>query len=149
MTLLQALALAALAAGGWFVWDSLRAREAANAAMRRTCEAAGLLFLDDTVTLASVWPIRNDDGRLALRRVYAFGYSDTGHNRRHGSVAMVGASLTAVDIIAPGPQASAALTGGCGAAAINLKAAQRQRRGSVDLAAEQRALALNAPAITR
>ena len=104
MTLVELIAVLAAATFGALVWTSLMAREAANAAMRRTCEAAGLLFLDDTVTLASVWPIRNDDGRLALRRVYAFEYSDTGHNRRHGSVAMVGASLTAVDIgIAPGP----------------------------------------------
>ena len=47
--MLELAALALVAAVAWFVWDSLKAREAANAAIRPACRAAGLLFLDDTV----------------------------------------------------------------------------------------------------
>ncbi len=87
-----------LAAGGWFVWDSLKAREAANAAMRAACEAEGLLFLDDTVALASVRPMRNSDGHLTFRRVYAFEFSDTGHDRRDGSIAVIGTTVDMLDL---------------------------------------------------
>jgi Protein of unknown function (DUF3301) len=101
--MLEIALLAALAAGGWFWWDSLQAREAANAAMRPACRARGYLFLDDTVALASLRPSRNTDGRLQLRRVYRFEFSDTGNNRRAGMVALQGARVVDYDL--PEPQA--------------------------------------------
>ena len=85
----EIVALVFLAAGGWFLWDSLKVRETANAAMRAACREEGLLFLDDTVALQSVWPARNRNGHLVLRRIYEFEYSDTGHNRRKGSITMI------------------------------------------------------------
>jgi len=88
---------------GWFVWDSLRVRETANAAMRAACKAEGLQFLDDTVALRSVWPARNSDGRLVLRRIYDFEYSDTGHNRRNGNITMIANDVDTLDI---GPRAA-------------------------------------------
>ena len=98
MSLLELLGLLAVAVGGWFLWDSLRAREAANAAMRAACEAEGLLFLDDTVGLESIRPVRDESGRARWRRVYGFEYSDTGSNRRKGSVVMLGNIVSAVNI---------------------------------------------------
>ena len=85
-----------LALAGWLVWDTLRARENANAAMRAACEARGFLFLDDTVALQSVRPVRDQDGRVRLRRLYAFQYSDTGHNRRDGTITLVANSVAAL-----------------------------------------------------
>lgn len=75
---------------GWLWWDSMQAREAAVAAARAACEAEGLLFLDDTVGIASLKPARNTDGRLLLQRAYDFEFSDTGDNRVKGSVVMLG-----------------------------------------------------------
>jgi hypothetical protein len=75
-------------------WDALRARERANDAMRAACRARGFFFLDDTVSLASLRPVRDDDGRMRLRRVYRFQYSDTGHNRRDGSITFVASTVT-------------------------------------------------------
>jgi hypothetical protein len=98
VTLLDIFGLLALVAFGAFVWDSLRAREIANQAMRSTCKAEGLLFLDDTVALQSLRPGRDDTGHLRLRRVFRFEYSDTGRNRRHGSVVMMGDTVAIVDI---------------------------------------------------
>jgi hypothetical protein len=98
MSMPEILGFLALAVGGWFFWDSLKAREAANAAMRFACRTEGLLFLDDTVALVSVWPVRNDDGRVRLRRVYGFEYSDTGQNRRKGTLTMVGHRVSVLDI---------------------------------------------------
>lgn len=98
MSMPEILGLLALVSGGWFLWDSLKAREAANTAMRAACEAEGLLFLDDTVALRSVWPVRNDDGHVRLRRIYDFEYSDTGDDRRKGSIAMVADTVSALNI---------------------------------------------------
>jgi len=92
----ELLGLLVLAVGGWFVWDSLKVRESANAAMRAACREEGLLFLDDTVALQSVWPARNGDGHLVLRRIYEFEYSDTGHNRRKGNITMVANDVAAL-----------------------------------------------------
>jgi hypothetical protein len=98
MTLLEVVALFAAAGVAALVWTSLKAREAANAAMRAACRAEGLLFLDDTVALESMRPERDGDGRVALRRVYAFEYSDTGDNRRQGRVAMLGSRIVGVEM---------------------------------------------------
>lgn len=94
----ELLALLGIASAGWLVWDSLRAREAANAAIRSACRAEGLLFLDDTVALASVRPFRDADGRMRLRRVYGFEYSDTGNNRCRGSVTLIGQAVGPIDV---------------------------------------------------
>lgn len=114
MTLVDILLLALAVAAGWLVWDSLHAREIANAAMREACRTYGMLFLDDTVALESMRPARDGEGRLRLRRVFGFEYSDTGHNRRKGRLTMLSSAVSAVDIGPPaadgaesGPPASA------------------------------------------
>ncbi len=94
----ELIGLLVLAGGVWFVWDSLKAREAANAAMRGACKAEGLLFLDDTVALESVRPVRNGDGRVRLKRVYGFEYSDTGDSRHKGSIVMVADTVSLLNI---------------------------------------------------
>jgi hypothetical protein len=104
MGLPELLGLLLAASAGWLVWDSLKVRERANAAMHAACAAEGLLFLDDTVALESVRPVRNDEGRLTLRRVYGFEYSDTGHNRRRGSIALVAATVVELEL---GPRTAA------------------------------------------
>lgn len=98
----ELLVLLALAAVAWFAWDSLRAREAAIAASRGACVAAGLLFLDDTVAIESLWPVRENGSQLKLRRVYSFEYSDTGNNRRTGSTTLLGSRVITI-YIAPQP----------------------------------------------
>ena len=98
MTLTEILALTLVVIAGWLTWDSLRARETANAAMREACRRAGLLFLDDTVALTSISPVRGADGRVRLRRVFGFEFSDNGQARRKGSLTLVGDAVFAVDI---------------------------------------------------
>jgi hypothetical protein len=98
MSLSELLLLAVAAAAVWLAWSSLKAREAANAAIRDVCARNALLFLDDTVALASLAPVRSADGRLTLRRIYAFDYSDTGDNRRSGTVTVVGNEVTGVAV---------------------------------------------------
>ncbi|NJD25438.1 MAG: DUF3301 domain-containing protein [Betaproteobacteria bacterium] len=90
MDWIELLFLALLAGGVWLWLDSIGAREAGVQAARKACADEGLLFLDDTVAIRSLRPARDDEGRLRLRRVYAFEYSDTGDNRRSGSVTLLG-----------------------------------------------------------
>ena len=96
--MLEVAVVAALAAVGWFLWSSLRAREAANAAIRPACRAGGFLFLDDTVALDRIRLRRNDEGRATIERVYRFDYSDTGDNRRRGYVTLLGARVIEVSL---------------------------------------------------
>jgi hypothetical protein len=87
-----------LAAIAWLIWDSLRAREAAVAASRAACDAEQYLFLDDTVAIESVRPVRDDDGSVRLRRIYGFEYSDTGNSRHKGSIVLMGARVVLLRI---------------------------------------------------
>jgi hypothetical protein len=87
------LALALLIAGAYLWVDSLRAREHAVAAGRAACKRYNLQLLDETVAVARLRLARDDAGRLRLRRTYTFEFSDTGDNRRHGAIVMLGARL--------------------------------------------------------
>ena len=70
--------------------DSLRARERAVEAGRSACRRYELQFLDDTVSFARIRLARNEDGELRIARTYTFEFSDTGNNRRHGAIVMLG-----------------------------------------------------------
>src|SRR5580765_4017152 len=94
----EVIGLLGLVSGAWLIWDSLSAREAAIRAGRTACTAEGWLFLDDTVFIESVWTGRDASGQLRLRRVYGFEYSDTGNNRRHGSITLLGTDVVTLHI---------------------------------------------------
>src|SRR3989304_8504021 len=89
----EAAAIVLIVAGVLFWIDSLRVRERALGAGRKACERCGVQFLDATVVFARLRIGRNEDGRLRLRRTYTFEFSDTGNNRRHGAIVMLGGEL--------------------------------------------------------
>lgn len=89
----EAAAILLILAGLVFWIDSLRARERALAAGRSACERYGLQLLDETVQFARLRLARDGEGRLRLRRTYRFEFSDTGDNRRHGAIVMLGGEL--------------------------------------------------------
>jgi Protein of unknown function (DUF3301) len=89
----EAAAIILIVAGFAFWIDSLRAREKALAAGRAACERNGLQLLDETVSGAGLRLARNEDGELRIRRVFVFEFSDTGNNRRRGSIVVLGASV--------------------------------------------------------
>ena len=86
-------AIIVIAAGAFFWIDSLRARERALAAGRAACERYGVQLLDETVAFTALRLARDDEGRVHLRRTYTFEFSDTGNNRRHGAIVMLGSVL--------------------------------------------------------
>jgi hypothetical protein len=88
------VAVLVLVALGVFLWiDSLRARERAVQAGRSACKRYELQFLDDTVSVARLRLARDEQGQLRIARTYTFEFSDTGNNRRHGAVVMLGAQV--------------------------------------------------------
>lgn len=88
--MLEVAGLAACLAIAGLWYDIMRARETAVTAARRACDAAGVQLLDDTVAVAALALRRRSDGRIALRRVYRFEFSDTGNNRLCGSITLLG-----------------------------------------------------------
>lgn len=90
MNLSELLFLVLTAAAVWFWLDSLKTREIGVRAARHACDGEGLQFLDESVVGHSLRLARDDAGRLRLRRIYSFEYSDTGNDRHSGSVTMLG-----------------------------------------------------------
>ena len=83
-----------LIAAGMLLWvDSLRARERAVQAGRKACERYDLQLLDDTVSFARLRLQRDEEGQVRIARTYTFEFSDTGNNRRHGAIVMLGGEL--------------------------------------------------------
>ena len=89
----EAAALVVIVAAVLLWVDSLRARERAVEAGRSACRRYELQFLDDTVSFARIRLARNEDGELRIARTYTFEFSDTGNNRRHGAIVMLGGEL--------------------------------------------------------
>ena len=89
----EGAAIALIAAGIFFWLDSLRARERALIAGRAACERYELQLLDDTVSVSRVRLGRDEEGQLRIARTYTFEFSDTGNNRRHGAIVMLGGEL--------------------------------------------------------
>jgi hypothetical protein len=88
-----------LIAAGVFLWlDSLRARERAVQAGRRACQRYDLQFLDETVSFTKLRLARDHEGQLKIARTYTFEFSDTGNNRRHGAIVMLGGELQDVQL---------------------------------------------------
>ena len=83
----------------WFWFDSLRAIEIARDAGKQACKRAQVQFLDDTVAGIALTLERDERGRMALRRIYRFEFSDTGDNRRKGSVTQVGHEVVGIYIL--------------------------------------------------
>jgi hypothetical protein len=94
------LLLFACAFGFALLWwrASVEARDRANAAAHRACEDAGVQLLDGTVSFQRMRPTRDAAGRLAFRRTYVFDYTDDGHTRRQGFVAMHGHEIEVVGL---------------------------------------------------
>ena len=94
----EILGILFLAAIAWLWLDSLKVREAAVRAAKDVCAAEGLQFLDDTVAISGLRLARDGDGQVRIQRSYDFEYSDTGDNRRKGSLVMLGHQLVVFNV---------------------------------------------------
>jgi hypothetical protein len=98
MPLFETFSLIILLALAWLWFDSVKVRDIAVREAASTCASEDYQFLDETVSIASLTLARDDDGRLLLRRVYTFEYSDTGNNRRPGSIVMLGQQVIMTNV---------------------------------------------------
>ena len=89
----EGVAILVIVAGMLFWVDSLRARERAVDAGRSACKRYDLQFLDDTVSFTRLRLARDEEGQVRISRTYTFEFSDTGNNRRHGAIVMLGSEL--------------------------------------------------------
>lgn len=85
-----------LAAIVWFWIDSLRALDAARIAGRRECKKYDVQFLDDAISGIAIALVRDDFGRLAIRRTYRFEFSETGDSRLEGRLTLLGRKVESV-----------------------------------------------------
>ncbi|MBK9445494.1 MAG: DUF3301 domain-containing protein [Betaproteobacteria bacterium] len=109
MPLFESLSILVLGALAWLWHDSLKSREAGVREARSACAEEDLQLLDDTVAFRNLRFARDDLGRLRLQRTYGFEYSDTGDNRRQGSVTLLGQDVVLVSL-----RARLTLVGGAG-----------------------------------
>lgn len=96
--MLEALLLLFSAAAMCFVFDALRAREAAVRVARRACKEHGLQLLDDTVQGARMRLARDADGVARVRRTFVFEFSEDGFARRTGCLVMLGAQVESLQL---------------------------------------------------
>jgi hypothetical protein len=94
----ETLLLLLTAAAVWFVFDALRAREAAIGIARRACREQGLQLLDDTVQGARLRLARDKEGVARVRRTFVFEFSEDGFARRTGSLVMLGAQVESLQL---------------------------------------------------
>jgi hypothetical protein len=77
-----------------YAWqNALHARDLARALSHDLCARAGVQLLDQSVALSGIGVARNGDGRLRLRRSYAFEISLDGRDRHRGGLQMLDGRL--------------------------------------------------------
>ena len=92
------LLITAAAAFGY--WNAARAAaEQATQLGRNACEAAGVIWLDQSVHADGIRLRRNEDGRLGFERTFRFEYSHDGDDRHAGRLVLRGGRL--VSFIGP------------------------------------------------
>ena len=101
MDFLDLIGLLLLGGGAWLWLDSLSARQLAISATKAACNSEGLQLLDDTVAIHRLSVRRDSDGVLRIHRIYDFEYSDTGNDRRSGSIALLGARVLVINLALP------------------------------------------------
>ena len=92
------LLLMLLGAVAWFWFDTLQSQERAKIICKQMCRELNLLLLDDTIALVQIRLKRNSRGRLSLRRMYQFEFSEGGNIRQRGLVIMRGISLEMLEM---------------------------------------------------
>lgn len=81
-----------------FWWQSDRIKHIALAHVYRYCKAQNLQLLDQVMVLKGVWPARDDQGSLKLRRRYSFEFTSTGQARYQGKIELFGNRLQKMEL---------------------------------------------------
>lgn len=81
-----------------FWWQSDKIKANAMRHVYEYCRQQNLQLLDQTMVLKGVWPRRNTDGALQLRRRYDFEFTSTGEERYKGSIELSGNRLQGITV---------------------------------------------------
>lgn len=92
------LSILLLCALVWFWWDSRGVAEKAIDAARRSCEQAGVTFLNDTVGWKKIRLKRNRHGRVAIQRTYFFEFASDMSQRYQGEITMLGQHVNRINL---------------------------------------------------
>ena len=76
-----------------FWWGGDKVKSIAMGHVYRLCKEQKLQLLDQTMVLKGVWPVRDSEGSLRLRRRYIFEFTSTGEARSQGSAELHGMRL--------------------------------------------------------
>jgi hypothetical protein len=87
------------AVGAW-LWRGHGIRERALALVRRHCEQAEIILLDENVALQRLRWLPDARGQRRLARVYGFEFTVTGEQRHTGSISMFGQHLGKIELAA-------------------------------------------------
>lgn len=98
MPIFELIVFLLVAAFSWFWMNSIKAREHAVYAATKACAEEDVQLLDETVAIQSFQLARDENGRLRLRRKYAFEFSDTGENRSSGWLVLLGNELETIHL---------------------------------------------------
>ena len=79
-------------------WHSGSYKGRARALATAHCQQFKLQLLDQSMVIRGIWPIRNSQGGLALRRTYQFEFTSTGSQRYQGIVTLSGMNLISIEL---------------------------------------------------
>jgi hypothetical protein len=57
-----------------------------------------LQLLDHSMVIVGLWPVRDTNGRLELRRRYRFEFASVGDRRYQGKLSLIGLHLEQIDL---------------------------------------------------
>ena len=92
------IALTLIGLTALYLWRSGQFKGRARALARAHLDGQGLQLLDDSMVIVGLWPMRNRDGRLILRRRYQFEFASTGDDRYTGRLTLHGMSLAQIEL---------------------------------------------------
>jgi Protein of unknown function (DUF3301) len=77
-----------------FWWQGDKVKSIAMSHVYKVCKDQNLQLLDQTMVLKGVWPVRDKEGTLRIRRRYNFEFTSTGEARSQGTAELHGLRLS-------------------------------------------------------
>lgn len=96
LSLLFWLTLFVAIAALWWQSDKVKSLALNHALLH--CRKLNLQFLDQTMVLTGLHPVRNEAGRLSLRRRYQFEFTVNGETRHKGTMELFGNVIRSIQL---------------------------------------------------
>lgn len=97
-SLLKLLLLILLGAIAVYWWQSGYFKGRARNFASQHCRQLGLQLLDQSMVIVGIWPVRDQSGRLVMRRRYQFEFASLGDRRYQGNLVLLGNQLHSIDL---------------------------------------------------